>query len=283
MQLVTLSNLITTFSNTTIHYIQDSSHFQSAVPEPIRLNNHAWFGSYRIYAISWLEISATGYSIHERANSHIRYAIIREYLAGGRNARQCRDEWPVICDGPGGGVGRRCGSTRRVIKYLHCHRRSRRLIPELIVFHFIQRLRAVRLLSGFDKHGVCRISVYPFAGPATLQIARFAFVFFRFLPLPCSLRRLFFFIFILNTCPSGQFSHGKLSLLAFSVDTKRSKISCSMKLSSMKDDFVWLVDSISTFIENVSLGSFACLSRVNRVFGIYRIYNMKHEPVTYTG
>lgn len=188
MQLVTLSNLITTFSNT----IQDSSRFQSAVLEPFRLNNHAWFRSYRIYVISWLEISATRYSIHERANSHIRYAIIREYLAGGRDARQCRDEWPVICDGPGGGVGRRCGSTRRVIKYLHCHRRSRRLIPELIVFHFIQLLRSARLLSSVDKHGVCRISVYPFAGPATLQIVRFAFVFFRFLPLPCSLRRLFF-------------------------------------------------------------------------------------------
>lgn len=41
----------------------------------------------------------------------------------------------------------------RVIKYLHCHRRSRRLIPELIVFHFIQRLRAL-LLYGVDKHGV---------------------------------------------------------------------------------------------------------------------------------
>ena len=54
-----------------------------------------------------------------------------------------------------------------------------------------------------------------------------------------------------------------------------------MKLSSMKDDFVWLVDCISTFIENVSLGSFACLSCVNRVFGIYRIYNVKHEPVIY--
>lgn len=41
----------------------------------------------------------------------------------------------------------------RVIKYLHCHRRSRRLIPELIVFHFIQRLRALPLY-GVDKHGV---------------------------------------------------------------------------------------------------------------------------------
>lgn len=70
----------------------------------------------------------------------------------------------------------------RVIKYLHCHRRSRRLIPELIVFHFIQRLRALPLY-GVDKHGVVGSArtlffLFFFFSLAALQIAGFSFVFF---------------------------------------------------------------------------------------------------------
>lgn len=82
----------------------------------------------------------------------------------------------------------------RVIKYLHCHRRSRRLIPELIVFHFIQRLRALPLY-GVDKHGVVGSArtlfflFFFFTELAALQIAGFSFVFFS--PPP-----FFFFSFL---------------------------------------------------------------------------------------
>lgn len=93
--------------------------------------------------------------------------------------------------------------TGRVIKYLHCHRRSRRLIPELIVFHFIQRSL---LLYGVDKHGVVGSACTPFffffffMELAALQIAGFSFVFFFFpSPLlwfpPLPLFSFFFFFF----------------------------------------------------------------------------------------
>lgn len=145
---------------------------------------------------------------------------IREYEGVGFATGQRGDEWPVICSRLGGGVGRRCGSARRVIKYLHCHRRSCRLIPELIVFHFIQRLRVARPLSAVDKHGTEDHRV-TFCSTASHYKSR-------------DLRLCFFFsfpfdraIFTSNMQLFGQVSRGSLAGQhpAFDAGTKWTRIS----------------------------------------------------------